>query len=190
MYYNGTIKPKAEATQEITAYADIRKRVAALCRNSDIHAAFRQFNGKVINKRFDDALKAASIKADGLTSEEFNYNKTLRVGRASKDYCGRTYLEVFGYGIGGYVVLKIAGVGENYAKTYQPRTGERLDAEAAIAELIAFADRMDAEAQRALDTLADYDAIAASAKAIYDAVKTHNGKWDYTALHKMEGYIE
>ena len=35
MYYNGTIKPKAEAEKEITAYANMRKRVAALCRNSD-----------------------------------------------------------------------------------------------------------------------------------------------------------
>lgn len=190
MYYNGTIKPKAEAEKEITAYADMRKRVAALCRNSDIHAAFRQFNGKVINKRFDEALKAASIKADGLTSEEFNYNKTLRVDRASKDYAGRTYLEVFGYGMGGFEEFKITRVGAEYDKTYQPRTGERLDAEAAIAELTAFADRMDAEAQRALDTLADYDAIAASAKAIHDAIKAHNAKWDYTALHKMEGYID
>lgn len=189
MFYNGTIKPKAEAEKEITAYADMRKRVAALCRNSDIHAVFRQFNGKVINKRFDDALKAASIKANGLASEEFNYNKTLRVDRALKDYCGRTYFEVFGYGIGGYENFKITGAGENYAKTYQPSTGERLDAEAAIDELTAFADRMDAEAQRALDTLADYDAIAASAKAIHDAIRAHNAKWDYAALHKMEGYI-
>jgi len=114
----------------------------------------------------------------------------LILKRAARDYIGRTYLEVFGYGDGGYEEFKITGVGENYAKTYQPRTGERLDAEAAIAELTAFADRMDAEAQRALDTLADYDAIAASAKAIYDAIKAHNEKWDYTALRKMEGYIE
>lgn len=188
MYYNGTIKPKAEAEKEITAYANMRKRVAALCRNSDIHAAFRQFNGKIINKRFDDALMAASIKANGLTSEEFNYNKTLRVDRASKDYSG-TYLEVLGYGIGGYEDFKVCRVGADYDKTYQPRTGERLNAEAAIAELTAFADRMDAEAQRALDTLADYDAIAASAKAIHDAIEAHNAKWDYMALHKMEGYI-
>ena len=190
MYYDGTIKPKAEAEKEITAYANMRKRVAALCRNSDIHAAFRQFDGKVINKRFDDALKAASIKADGLTSEESNYNKTLRVDRATKDYRGRVFLEVFGYGMGGFEEFKITRGGADYDKTYQPRTGERLDAEAAIAELTAFADRMDAEAQRALDTLADYDAIAASAKAIHDAIKAHNAKWDYTALHKMEGYID
>ena len=187
MYYNGTIKPKEEAEKEITEYADMRKRVAALCRNSDIHAAFRQFNGKVINKRFDDALKAASVKADGGNEEKTC--RTLRVDRASKDYSGRTYLEVFGYGIGGYEEFKVCRVGADYDKTYQPRTGERLDAEAAIAELTAFADRMDAEAQRALDTLADYDAIAASAKAIHDAIKAHNAKWDYMALHKMEGYI-
>ena len=187
MYDNGTIKTKAEAEKEITAYADMRKRVAALCRNSDIHAAFRQFNGKVINKRFDEALKAASVKADGGNEET---RRTLRIDRASKDYNGRTYFEVFGYGIGGYEAFKITRVGTEYDKTYQPRTGERLDAEAAIAELTAFADRMDAEAKCALDTLADYDAIAASAKAIHDAIKAHNNKWDYTALHKMEGYID
>ena len=96
---------------------------------------------------------------------------------------------MFGYCIVGYEEFKITRVGAEYDKTYQPRTGERLDAEAAIAELTAFADRMDAEAQCALDTLADYDAIAASAKAIYDAIKEHNAKWDYTALHKMDGYI-
>ena len=186
MYYNGTIKPKAEAEKEITAYANMRKRVAALCRNSDIHAVFHQFNGKVINRRFDEALRAASVKADGGNEETY---RALRIDRASKDYSGRTYLEVLGYGIGGYEEFKITGVGENYAKTYQPRTGERLDAEAAIAELTAFADRMDAEAQCALDALADYDAIAASAKAIHDAIKAHNEKWDYTALHKMDGYI-
>lgn len=186
MFYNGTIKPKAEAEKEITAYANMRKRVAALCRNSDIHAAFRQFDGKVINKRFDDALKAASIKADGGNEDTY---RTLRIDRASKDYSGRTYLEVFGHGIGGYEEFKICRVGADYDKTYQPRTGERLDAEAAIAELTAFADRMDEEAHRALDTLADYDAIAASAKAIHNAIEVHNGKWDYTALHKMEGYI-
>lgn len=187
MYYNGTIKPKPEAELEITAYANMRKRVAALCRNSDIHAAFRQFNGKVINKRFDDALRAASVKANGESEENC---RTLRIHRASKDYRGRTYLEVFGYGIGGCGENKICRVGADYDKTYQPRTGERLDAEAAIAELTAFADRMDAEAQCALDTLADYDAIAASAKAIYDAIKAHNAKWDYTTLKKMEGYID
>ena len=82
MYYNGTIKPKAEAEKEITAYANMRKRVAALCRNSDIHAAFRQFNGKVINKRFDEALKAASVKADGGNEERF---RTLRLHRASAE---------------------------------------------------------------------------------------------------------
>ena len=187
MYYNGTIKPKAEAEKEITAYANMRKRVAALCRNSDIHAAFRQFDGKVITKRFDNALKAASVKADGGNEKTC---RTLILKRAARDYIGRTYLEVFGDGIGVYEEFKITGVRENYAKTYQPRTGERLDAEAAIAELTAFADRMDAEAQCALDTLADYDAIAASAKAIHDAIKAHNEKWDYTALRKMEGYIE
>ena len=186
MYYDGTIKPKAEATQEITAYANMRKRVSALCRNSDIHAALRQFDGKVINKRFDDALKAASTKnleflisADGI----------LRLDRASKDYNGRVYFEVFGRGANGFEEFKVCRTGEDYNKTYQPRTGERLDAEAAIAELTAFADRMEAEAKTALDTLAAYDAIAASARAIHAAIKAHNEKWDYSTLHMMEGYI-
>lgn len=183
MYYNGTIKPKAEAEKEITAYANMRKRVAALCRNSDIHAAFRQFNGKVINKRLDDALKSAAFAADGA-------RVPMQVSRTKKDYNGREFLEVFGHGENGFETFNVRRMGVDYDKTYQPRTGERLDAEAAIAELTAFADRMEVEAQRALDTLADYDAIAASAQAIHDAIKAHNAKWDYTALHKMEGYID
>ena len=186
MYYDGSIMPKADATAKIEGYAAMRRRVAALCRNSEIHAVIRQFNGKVINKRFDDALKEASKKADNAGGANL---KTICFDRASKDYGGRVYFEVFGYGAGGFEEFKVHREGHDFPKSYQPRTGERLDAEAAIAELTAFADRMDAEANTVLNTLAEYDEIAASAKAIHDAIKAHNDRWNHTALHMMEGDI-
>lgn len=191
MFYDGSIVGKEEATARITAYAEVRKRVAAVCRSEEVAAVLRKFDGKVINKRLNDAIKAAGKVANHDDGEHINYNKTILLGRSSQDYSNREFFNVFAWVNGERYNSDICRRGSvaDMDAAYQPKTGERLDAEAAIKEFTLFADAIEADANAAMAALADYDKIAASARAIHDAIMKHNKAWDYSAVLMMGAYI-
>ena len=192
MFYDGSIHNKEAVTARITAYANVRKRVAAVCRSEEVLACLCKFDGKVISKRLNEALKAAGKQANHDDGEYINYNKTILLGRTPKEvYSDREFFNVYAWSDGERFNREIRRTGLGaFDAAYQPKTGERLDAEAAIVEFKIFADAIEAEAQEALKALEDYDKIAASVKTIHDAIAEHNKAWDYSALQMMEAYIQ
>ena len=182
MHYYST-KNRDYAERKLSDKITVLRKIGKSLVSEQVCGVLDRFDGKVINKRLDDALKDAYAFAWLGRAERVGDRGVGRLSRKQEDYGGAQWIAYYWSESSGYESRDLRLYGDDYGKDYKPETGERLDA-AAVKEMfskLASAYSKEADGiQRSLDRV---DEMFAEYNALCDAERAYYEKWDTAVTH-------